>query len=156
VNNAIEDRTLRTSRTLPHSPREIYGAFASPDLLASWWGPEGFSNTFEVFEFTAGGRWKFVMHGPDGKDHANESIFAALVPDEKIVIRHDCPPHFTLTITLTPVGNGTRLTWEQVFENAETARAVQQRAGPANEQNLDRLTHVLGKAAHSTQQEQSP
>lgn len=142
-----EDRTLRTSRTLPYSPREIYGAFASADLLASWWGPEGFSNTFEVFEFTEGGRWKFVMHGPDGSDYLNESVFASLVPDAKVVIRHACLPHFTLTVGLTPVSGGTHLTWEQVFEDAGTAQAVKRRAGPANEQNIDRLEQVLDEAA---------
>lgn len=142
-----EDRTLRTSRTLPFSPKEIYGAFASADLLAAWWGPEGFSSTFEIFEFTQGGRWKFVMHGPDGTNYPNESVFEQLVPDAKIVIHHDCPPNFKLTVELTPVDEGTRLTWEQVFEDAETARAVRQRAGEANEQNIDRLTHVLEDAA---------
>ncbi|MFT0139965.1 SRPBCC domain-containing protein [Alloalcanivorax xenomutans] len=140
-----EDRTLRTSRTLPFSPEEIYGAFSSADLLASWWGPEGFSNTFEIFDFTAGGRWKFVMHGPDGKDYLNESFFEELVPDSKVVIHHDCPPNFKLTVELAPVGEGTHLTWEQVFEDAETAQAVKQRAGSANEQNIDKLARVLGE-----------
>lgn len=138
-----EDRILGTSRTLPFSPKEIYNAFASPDLLALWWGPEGFSNTFEIFEFTEGGRWKFVMHGPDGNDYPNESIFSELVPGARIVIQHACPPHFILTIELKPVSDGTNLTWEQVFENAEVAQAVRQRVGPANEQNIDRLTRVL-------------
>jgi uncharacterized protein YndB with AHSA1/START domain len=78
-----EDRTLRTSRTLPFSAKDIYGAFASANLLASWWGPEGFSNTFEIFEFVTGGRWKFVMHGPDGKNYSNESTFEELVPNSK-------------------------------------------------------------------------
>ncbi|MES1945568.1 hypothetical protein PC39_15674 [Salinisphaera sp. PC39] len=142
-----EDRTLRTSRTLPFSPAAIYAAFASADLLAAWWGPEGFSSTFEIFEFTEGGRWKFVMHGPDGTSYPNESFFEQLVPDAKIVIHHDCPPNFKLTVELTPVDEGTRLTWEQVFEDAETARAVRQRAGEANEQNIDRLTHVLEDSA---------
>ena len=144
-----EDRTLRTSRTLPFSPQEIFGAFASADLLASWWGPRGFSNTFEVFEFTAGGRWKFVMHGPDGKNYLNESFFEELVPDAKIVIRHDCPPNFKLTVELTPVSEGTHLTWVQVFEDAETAQAVKLRAGSANEQNIDRLAHVLSEAGNA-------
>jgi len=142
-----EDRTLSTSRTLPYSPEEIYGAFASPDLLASWWGPDGFSNTFEIFEFTAGGRWKFVMHGPDGNDYLNESKFEELVPNSTVVIKHDCPPHFTLTVELTPAGEDTHLTWNQVFEDAETAQAVKARAGSANEQNIDRLTRVLEEAA---------
>lgn len=142
-----EDRTLRTARTLPFSPEQIYAAFESAERLAAWWGPEGFTNTFEIFEFTPGGRWKFVMHGPDGNSYANESRFVALEPGAKVVIRHDCPPHFTLTIELAPAGDGTSLRWEQVFEDARTAAAVKERAGSANEQNLDRLTRVLEQAA---------
>lgn len=138
-----EDRALRTSRDLPYTPSEIYGAFASADLLALWWGPDGFSNTFEIFEFTEGGRWKFVMHGPDGGIYPNESLFEELVPDTKIVIHHDCPPNFKLTVQLTPFIGGTRLTWEQVFDDAVTAQAVKERVGSANEQNIDRLTQVL-------------
>jgi uncharacterized protein YndB with AHSA1/START domain len=145
-----EDRTLRTSRTLPFSPKEIYGAFASADLLALWWGPEGFSNTFEIFDFTAGGHWKFVMHAPDGENYLNESFFEELVPDSKIVIHHDCPPNFKLTVELTPDSEGTYLTWEQVFEDAETAQSVKQRAGSANEQNIDKLVRVLREVAGAT------
>ena len=83
----LQDCTLSTSRTLPHSPATIYAAFASADLLASWWGPEGFSNTFEIFDFKPGGRWKFVMHSADGKDYANESVFTALEPAAKVLPR---------------------------------------------------------------------
>jgi uncharacterized protein YndB with AHSA1/START domain len=105
-----EGRKLSTSRMLPFSPTEIYGAFVSSDMLASWWGPEGFSNTFDIFEFTPGGRWKFVMHGPDGNDYFNESRFEKLVLNSTVVIKHDCPPHFTLTVELIPTGEGTHLT----------------------------------------------
>ncbi len=142
-----DDRTLGTSRTLPYTPREIYGVFASAELLAAWWGPDGFSNTFEIFEFKTGGRWKFVMHGPDGKNYPNQSIFKELVADARVVIHHDCPPYFTLTVELAPVTDGTHLSWQQVFEDAATAQAVKQIVGPANEQNLDRLTQVLSKVA---------
>ncbi len=142
-----KDRTLHTSRDLPYTPKEIYSAFASANLLASWWGPEGFSNTFEIFEFTNGGRWKFVMHGPDGTSYQNKSVFEELVPETKLVIHHDCPPNFKLTVQLTPINEGTHLTWDQVFDDAETAQAVKERAGSANEQNIDRLTHVLSEVS---------
>ena len=138
-----EDRTMRTARVLPFAPAAVYGAFAAPELLARWWGPEGFSNTFEVFDFVPGGRWVFVMHGPDGADYANQSYFAALVPQAQVVVRHDCAPLFTLTVTLRPEGAGTHLSWEQVFDDADTAQAVRRIVGDANEQNLDRLTRVL-------------
>ncbi len=140
---SAEDRTMRTSRTLPFSPVAVYGAFASPDLLAAWWGPDGFTNTFEVFEFKVGGKWEFVMHGPDGKDYLNESVFVQLEPGSKVVIEHVCAPFFTLTISLAPVAEGTRVDWEQVFADATTAQAVKRIVGPANEQNLDRMTRVL-------------
>lgn len=144
-----EDRTLRTSRTLPFSPEEIYGAFAAPELLAAWWGPEGFSNTFEIYDFKEGGRWKFIMHAPDGTEHQNESKFEVLEPYSKIVIHHDCPPNFRLTVELTAEADGTHVTWNQVFEDAQTAQLVKERAGPANEQNLDRLTRVLEQARNA-------
>lgn len=147
------DNVFETSRTLPYPPEAVYGAFASADTLATWWGPAGFTNSFEVFEFRAGGRWKFVMHGPDGKNYANENQFVTLVPNSKIVIEHLSVPHFTLTVELRPVAVGTYLEWTQAFDDSKTALAVKHIVEPANEQNLDRLTDALSKQipAHSTQ-----
>ncbi|HCU84757.1 SRPBCC domain-containing protein [Methylophilus sp. UBA6697] len=143
----VEESVIFTSRVLPFSPAAIYAAFSSPELLAQWWGPEGFTNIFEVFEFKAGGQWRFVMHGPDGKDYANENVFAALEQDRMVVVEHVCVPLFTLTVKLTAVTNGTELSWVQVFADVETAQAVRHIVEPANEQNLDRLTRVLSKLA---------
>ena len=138
------DNVLSTARTLPFSPEAVYAAFACGPVLAAWWGPEGFTNTFDTFDFSVGGKWIFTMHGPDGKHYANTSFFERLEPaSSRIVIRHDCPPFFTLTVGLTPVAGGTHLTWDQAFDDAQTARAVSAVVGTANEQNLDRLTAVL-------------
>ena len=138
-----EQRVLATSRELPFTASQIYAAFASAEQLACWWGPQGFTNTFEIFDFVVGGRWKFVMHGPDGSNYQNESYFEHLEPNAKIVIRHDCPPYFRLHVQLVPTTQGTELLWQQEFDDAATAQAVKQIVGPANEQNLDRLTAVL-------------
>ena len=145
------DATLHTCRTLPFTPDQVWGAFAAADELARWWGPDGFTNTFEIFDFQPGGRWVFVMHGPDGRDYANENLFVALDPGRRAVIQHVCAPHFTLTVTLQAVDGGTLVDWQQTFDDAKTAQAVQAIVGPANEQNLDRMTRVLasrtGRAA---------
>lgn len=58
------DAAVSTERVLPASPRRVFSAFEQPERLAQWWGPSGFTNTFERFEFKPGGRWVFVMHGP--------------------------------------------------------------------------------------------
>lgn len=146
------DRSLATSRHLPFSPAQIYGAFASPELLARWWGPAGFRNTFERFEFAVGGRWNFVMHGPDGQRYHNQNVFEALEPNARVVIRHANAPLFTLTVQLLPDGDGTLLRWDQVFDEAATARAVERIVRPANEQNLDRLTEALNSCIDSSLQ----
>jgi hypothetical protein len=70
--------TFRSRRLLPFPAQRVFEAFARPELLERWWGPSGFTNTFEVFEFKPGGRWKFVMHGPTNTHIPNESVFLEL------------------------------------------------------------------------------
>ncbi len=137
------DTTFQTERTLPFSPQAVYNAFASADVLAAWWGPEGFTNEFETFEFQVGGRWSFVMVGPDGARYSNQSVFTELKPASRVVIRHDCEPFFTLSVDLNATQDGTHLLWKQVFDDAQIAQAVKAIVEPANEQNLDRLTRTL-------------
>ena len=132
--------TLSTSREIAATAEQIFAAFSDPERLARWWGPAGFTNTFEVCEFQEGGRWIFTMHGPDGHNYANESVFAEIEAPRKIVIRHVCEPKYVMTVGLTPSANGTVVSWVQTFETPEIARAIERIAGPANEQNLDRLT----------------
>lgn len=114
---------VRTQRVFPHSPEAVYAAFADGERLARWWGPRGFTNTFETFEFRPGGGWVFVMHGPDGGHHPNESIFRACDPDRRVQIEHLSPPHFTLTVTLELDAKGTKLTWAQSFPRSRGRRA---------------------------------
>lgn len=130
--------TFQTSRTFAALPDAVFAAFAAPERLAKWWGPDGFHNTFDVFEFKPGGQWRFTMHGPDGASYANESTFGQIEPARKIVVQHLSQPHFVLTIVLEPVAGGTLVHWEQAFESAEVAAAVRHIVEPANEQNLNR------------------
>lgn len=140
-----EDATFRSDRVLPHSPERVYAAFARPELLARWWGPNGYTNTFEVFEFRVGGRWKSVMHGPDGSNHPNESVFLTL-DVTTLVIHHVSPPRYVLTVTLMKHERGTAISWDQEFEDSAVAGRVRHIVAPANEQNLDRLEIVLSSA----------
>lgn len=142
ISDLPKSTTLYTSRVLPHSPDAVYGAFAAPTKLSIWWGPEGFTNEFEVFDFREGGPWRFVMQGPDGARYPNESRFLALEPTRRVVIRHDCAPYFTLTVRLAAVPEGTLLLWEQAFDDEKVAEALAFIA-PFNEQNIDRLERVL-------------
>lgn len=139
--------TFHHTRTLPHAPASVFEAFRDPARLARWWGPNGFTNTFETFEFRAGGAWVFTMVGPDGTGYPNVSEFVEIVAPSLIRLRHVNLPHFELTVTLEPAEGGTQLTWVGVFENAEFAESMRGFLEGANEQNLDRLAAELERGA---------
>ena len=132
--------TFHCTREVQATPAAVFAAIQDASRLAKWWGPNGFTNRFEVFEFQAGGQWVFDMVGPDGTVYPNESVFEHIGVDRQVVIRHVCQPHFTLTITLVSSPTGTLVNWSQVFADAAVAEAVRHIVEPANEQNLDRLS----------------
>ena len=140
---APRSAVFRTSRLLPFPPQQVFEAFQDPEVLATWWGPDGFTNTFDTFEFRSGGRWTFVMHGPDGSHHSNDSVFLEVHAPLKIVIQHQSQPHFVLTVTLAADGGSTEITWNQAFEDRQVAARIRHIVEPANEQNLDRLNAAL-------------
>lgn len=138
---------FRNERIYAESPSEVFDAHRDPVRLARWWGPAGFSNTFDVFEFVPGGQWLFTMHGPDGKDYPNESVFRAIEENALLRIDHVCEPRFVLEIALHPHGTGTRVEWNATFENKTFAATMKDFLLSANEQNLDRLGAELKRTA---------
>ena len=134
---------FRTSRQLPAKPNVVFAAFSDPSRLAKWWGPIGFSNIFQLFDFKQGGNWNFTMIAPDGKKYPNESVFTQIIKNKQIVIKHLSQPLFELSITLHENDVGTLVDWEQVFADASVAGAIRHIVEPANEQNLDRLANAI-------------
>ena len=66
------------------APRElVFAAWTDPKHLSQWWGPNGFTTTTSSFDFRPGGIWRFVMHGPDGRDYQNRVTFDEIVPPER-------------------------------------------------------------------------
>lgn len=132
-----------STRTFPVPRERVFAAFTDPGQLKRWWGPAGFTNTFHEFDFRPGGMWRFVMHGPDGTNYVNESQFLETVDNERIVFDHLRTMHrFRMAMTFAGRSE-TTLTWRQRFETAEECEKVKAFAGPANEQNFDRLAAVL-------------
>ena len=113
------------------APRElVFSAFTDPEHLAQWWGPNGFTTTTHSFEFRPGGIWRFVMHGPDGRDYQNRITYEEIIRPELIVYRHGGgddvePVQFIQTLTFKDLGRGrTRLTWHGQFPSAEERARV--------------------------------
>jgi uncharacterized protein YndB with AHSA1/START domain len=112
------------------APRElVFAAWTDPKHLSQWWGPNGFTTTTSSFDFKPGGVWRFVMHGPDGRDYQNRVTFMEIVPPERIVYRHGGgddvePVQFQQTVIFEDLGGRTRLTWRGVFPSAAERNRV--------------------------------
>jgi len=141
------------------APRElVFSAFTDPKHLAQWWGPNGFSITTHAFEFRPGGRWRFIMHGPDGRDYENLVTFEEIVPPQRIVHRHGGseigddgmkPVQFRTTILFEDLGGKTRLTWRGDFPSAAERDRVVKEHGAAKGllENLERLAAFVAAQA---------
>jgi len=112
------------------APRQlVFSAFTDPKHLAQWWGPDGFTLTTNSHDFRPGGVWRFVMHGPDGRDYQNRVTYDEIVPPERIAYRHaggdDVEPvQFNTTITFEDLGAKTRVIWHGRFPSAEERARV--------------------------------
>jgi uncharacterized protein YndB with AHSA1/START domain len=111
----------------------VFEAWTDPNHLAHWWGPNGFTTTTGAFEMRPGGTWRFVMHGPDGRDYENRITFDAIEKPERIQYHHGGgddvePVQFRTTVTFEDLGNNrTRITLHAVFPSAaERDRVVKE------------------------------
>ena len=107
----------------------VFSAWTDPKHLAQWWGPNGFTTTTYSFEFGPGGVWRFVMHGPDGRDYQNRITFEEIVAPERIVYRHGGgddvePVQFRTTVLLEELGKRTRVTWRGELPSAAERNRV--------------------------------
>ena len=144
--DAAGERDIVTTRLLAWPRARVWAAFADPAALAEWWGPRGFTNTFQAFDFRPGGVWRFTMHGPDGAAFAMDKRFAEIVVPERIVLHHFQQGHgFVLTMTFAEEGTATRVQWRMRFDDAAEAARVRDFVATANAQNLERLEAHLSR-----------
>lgn len=125
IKNDHPERQFITIIVFNVPSQTVFSAWTDPELLKKWWGPKGFTNTFHEFDFRTGGRWKIVMHGPDGGHYSNESVFVEIQEPERIVLNHVSKPHFLLRVSFEEIENDTtRLIFEQVFSTVKEYNKV--------------------------------
>ena len=146
MENNTKDRELLITRTLNAPVDLVWEAWTNPEHIAKWWGPNGFTNTITTMDMKPGGEWILTMHGPDGTDYKNKSIFKEVILHKKIVFDH-IAPNFTATIEFKAQGEQTHLTWHMLFETVEQFIQVVKtfKADDGLKQNVDKLNAYLAE-----------
>lgn len=139
-----EPMEILNDRLFDAAPATLFDAFADPGKLWRWWGPHGFTNRIDEFDFRVGGDWRVTMTSSDGTDFANRSTFQEIVAAERIVFLHHEPMHiYTMEMRFVPESGGTRLHWRMLFEPTDENLQLARFIAAANEQNFDRLETLL-------------
>ena len=143
--NSTKDRELLLTRELNAPIELVWEVWTKPEHISRWWGPDGFTNTISKMEIHPGGEWNLVMHGPDGTDYKNKSVFKEIVKHKKIVYEHVSAPKFLATIDFEARGDKTFLKWHMVFESKEEFIQVVKtfKADEGLKQNIQKLAHYL-------------
>ena len=156
-----DPRSIIGTRVFDASRELVWTAWTDPKHLAQWWGPNGFTTTTHKMEVKAGGVWRFVMHGPDGRDYQNKITFIEVVKPERLVYKHGGsgekedrglePVSFHVTVIFTAEGGKTRLDMRSVFPSAKARDYVVESYGAVEgmHQTLARLGEYLAKEVSS-------
>lgn len=141
---ASQSSEIVNSRIYNWSRALVFRAWKEPEHLQKWWGPNGFTNTFNSFNFKVGGRWSFIMHGPEKGNYPNEVEFTKIEEPSLIEWKRYSKPLFNVVVTFEELPNNeTKLVFKQIFDSVEACNKVRPFAEVKNEENFDRLEAEL-------------
>jgi uncharacterized protein YndB with AHSA1/START domain len=147
------DREISISRLLNAPIELVWEVWTNPDHIKNWWGPNGFTNTISKMDIKPGGEWDLIMHGPDGTDYKNKSVFKEIVRHKKIVYEHVSAPKFIATINFESRNDKTFIHWHMLFESREQFIQVIKtfKADEGLKQNVAKLEVYMEKFKTSLQ-----
>jgi uncharacterized protein YndB with AHSA1/START domain len=120
-----EKPSLTLNRSYPVPPERVWRAWTDPQALKRWFGPGGEDPvSLAQLDVRAGGRFRIVFGGPDGKAHDVQGVYKEVVPNRKLVFTWTWPNstperESVITIELRAAGRGTDLVFrqEQFFDS---------------------------------------
>ena len=151
VEAIVDGNKVTYKRHLDASIDLAFEAWTAHEHLSQWWGPDGFTVTTKSLEFSNGGIWDFIMHGPDGRDYKNRIQFVEIDEPHRIHYKHlgdgegleDV--HFETKILFEKAGDGTNITMEQIFGSKQELERINKRYGAieGGKQHLGNLAKYL-------------
>ena len=144
--NVSPDCLIVNSRIV-NAPQElVFRAWTEPNLIAKWWGPAGFTNTILEHDLRPGGKWSFIMHGPEKGNYANECVFLEIIKPSFISWKRLSQPLFNIAASFDKISDETtNVTFRMIFATKEECDKVRGFAGEKNEENLDKLELELDR-----------
>jgi uncharacterized protein YndB with AHSA1/START domain len=121
------DREILLTRVFDAPRTLVYDAFTRPELMKRWFGPRGWNLTTCDIDLRVGGKWRFILTGPDGRTMGMSGEYIELSPPGRSVHieRFDDYPRETVVTSVWTEENGkTTLNATVLSPNKETRDAI--------------------------------
>lgn len=141
---------IRITRIYDAPVEAVWDAWTDPEQTAQWWGPRGFTLTNHSKDLRPGGHWHYTMHGPDGTDYPNHTLYLEVEKHAKLVYDHggyeDRPPLFRVTVLFSEVDGKTKMDMTMALPTPEAAVETRKFIKKASgDSTWDRLAEYLDK-----------
>lgn len=135
----------------------VWDAWTDPKQVAKWWGPRGFTLTTHSKDLRVGGSWVYTMHGPDGTDYPNKTIYHVVEKYSRLAYDHggndDRPPLFKVDVKFTELMGKTKMEMRMILPTPEAAEEIKKFIKKARgDSTWDRLAEYLGEEATGKEQ----
>src|ERR1700730_12555808 len=79
------EREIVLTRVFDAPRALVFDAFTKPELLKRWFGPRGWSLEVCEVDLKVGGRWRFLLRGPEGAAMGMSGLYREIEPPERDV-----------------------------------------------------------------------
>ena len=110
-------------------PKLVFNAWTRPEHLVHWFGPSGFTLPTCEQDFRIGGKYKFCMHAPSGRDHWVWGEYLEISEYDRLVFtwtRSDDQPEpwvdNIVTLTFEEIDGKTKMILHHALFDTQTER----------------------------------
>jgi uncharacterized protein YndB with AHSA1/START domain len=147
----VKPNELSLIRIYDADIKDVWDAWTDPKKVAKWWGPRGFTLTTHSKELKVGGIWHYTMHGPDGVDYPNKTLYHEVEKYSRLVYDHggydERKPLFKVTVDFTEMkGHKTKMEMVMALATPEAASEIKKFIKLAGgDSTWDRLAEYVEK-----------
>jgi uncharacterized protein YndB with AHSA1/START domain len=147
-------REVTITRTFDAPARLLFEAYSKPEHIRQWFGPVGWPITLCEVDFRVGGKFRFAMTGPSGKQNTPfGGEYLEIVENRRIVYDNGFESkgagRMVVTVSFDELADGkTKLTVHTLFQsvamkNSHVSRGFEQ----GTNSGLDQLADVVAALA---------
>lgn len=134
MSTKTEGHTFVTERLFDAPRSLVWNVWTTPEHLAQWWGPKGWTLPVCEVDLRPGGVWLYCMRGPDGTESWGKATYREIVEPERLVYEDsfvdadgnplDGMPELMVTVLFEEVDGKTKVISRTDFASAAALEQV--------------------------------